>query len=242
MGELVVGGGAPAFAIFKTLGEVEHGMAVFERVRPPAAHLPQLLALGLDRPMRNYEAHEDIVRSGSGVLSVITHDGLEPLDLEALRVHLMILQAFLVGADVAFNVAVIPATEKQMYPADVIHTEAFVAGVSSIAIAEHSDAALTGCFIREGTMTIEIDDVATDAQLEAVTGSLRRLVDPAVERLRFVRSTGSLIYAADLGPPEERHVDEQHSDVEEGVSDAAAQQRASVRFEWLRRRRRNRTL
>jgi hypothetical protein len=200
LAELATGEAAGPVVLVRTLGELETAMGVFDQLRSPASDIPRLLSLGLDRPMRNYEAHEDIVRSGTGALSIIGRDGvLEPLDLDDLQEHLMTLLSFLVGVDVAQNMAVIPALGGGVAPANTVHTEALIGGIAALAVAELTDAVLTDCSIREGIITVEIDGDATTAQLELLRGPLRRLLDPAVEMVEVVRAgSGRLVYTAVL--------------------------------------------
>jgi hypothetical protein len=179
----------------KTLGEMEDAMAVFRELRPPARELPGLQSLALDRPMRNYEAHEDIVRSATGDLAVIDASGaMVPINLEELDEHLITLRSFLDGVDAAIGVAFMALSLDQPFPAEILRTEAFVRELGGLAIAELTDAVLVDCTIRDGTITLQIDGSASEGDLGLVAHSLRRLLDPAVTAIRIERPSGTLLY------------------------------------------------
>jgi hypothetical protein len=199
LARVAVGEGSASFSVFHTLGEIEDAMSVFNRIRPPTGQLPDLLALALDRPMRNYAAHEDIVRSATGELAVIDASGSMMLvDLNLLREHLLMLGSFLAGVDVAISVVFTAVSLHLPYPTDTLKTEAFVGALAGIAIAEWTDAVLIDSRIRDGAITLQIEGSASNNDVRLAVRSLRRILDPALSVMRVERPSGTLVYSESL--------------------------------------------
>ena len=179
--ELVTMGGPRRFTAFSTLGQVETAL--------PAAsgELSRLAHLCLNRDLRNYEAHEDIVRTETGTLAIVQDDGtLVHLDPDDAMRSVLLMRSFLDGVDAAAQVAFLGiAIPTQPLPVNFVRTEAFVESMARFAAGRLTDGRVESLRVDEGCAVIEFSGTRDRHQVMLLAIGLRRILDPTITTIRI---------------------------------------------------------
>jgi hypothetical protein len=185
--EQVARGDRVSFETFGTLGEVEDALA---KVAGPLATLSDL---GMSRELRNFDAHEDIVRTETGDLAAVDAGQTQPIDIDDLLSRTLVLRSFLDGVDIAINVAFAAlSVPTQSFPRDVSRTESLLQSIARFAAAELTDGMVERMTIREGEAVIEFRGPSTPVQLGLLTAAIRRQ-SAALGRIQIMSQEGEVL-------------------------------------------------
>jgi hypothetical protein len=187
--EIESGIGSESYRAFGTLGELEDALC------PSSDELVSLLRLGLSRELRNYRAHEDVVRTAAGTTSVVLPDGeMADVDLSDVWWRTLILRSYLDGVDVAVQIA---ASNVGIHaprpPQNVVITEALVQAYARVMAARLTDGSLTRLEITGAIVNLEFEGPFERYQLELLALALRRQLDPSVDTIRVIRA-GEVVF------------------------------------------------
>jgi hypothetical protein len=171
------------FKLFRTLGDLEAALG------SASDELIELARLGLSPELRNYRAHEDVVRTALGTLATVTEDGsLVDVDLGDVWWRLSLLRSFLDGLDVAVQIAFANISQHLTPPADMkpVMTEAMLEFMASIAAGQFTEGSVKGFQVVGDTATIVFKGPIARREMQLLASSLRRVLDPAVTTIRIV--------------------------------------------------------
>jgi hypothetical protein len=189
--ERLVLGEAVSFQAFRTLGELEAALA------QASASLATLMELGMSRELRNFDAHEDIVRTETGALAAVDSAGqVHVIDIDDLYERLLVLRSCLDGVDIAVSVAFAAiSAPTQEFPQDFRPTESMLQSVARLAAAELTDGMVESLKIRSGQVIVEYQGSATAVQLGLLAAAIRRQ-STALGKLE-VRGAGGAVLLSD---------------------------------------------
>jgi hypothetical protein len=186
---LADGHGSRTYRELATLGELKDLLGVSRD------ELVALADLCLDPALRNYRAHEDVVRTASGVWAIVL-DGGETIDIDLPDVHwkTRLMRAFLDGVDVAVQVASINLADLAgPAPGAPVLTEALVRMFASVFGGRLTGGSVTDLEIRDGVATLDFDGPWTAPQLELLAIAMRRFIGPSMA-VRVRRPAGLLLF------------------------------------------------
>jgi hypothetical protein len=189
--EHIARGEATTFQNFKTLGQLETAL------KQASGRLATLAEMGMSRELRNFDAHEDIVRTDTGALAAVDSEGrLQTIDIDDLCERMLVLHSFLDGVDVAISVAFAAlAVPTQVFPQDFRPTEALLQSIARLAAAELTDGMVERMTIRTGVGIVEFSGASTPVQLRLLVAAIRRQ-SAALGRIE-IRSTDGVLLLDD---------------------------------------------
>jgi hypothetical protein len=165
------------------------------------AEFEALALRGLNRQLRNYEAHEDVVRSSAGVIGVINKQGVfEPLDLDEVREQALQMRSFLDGVDVAANVWFVIVGLDAAIPTNTVRTESLLLGIARTAATATTDGSVLDLTVKGDTLIIVYEGKAKDPDLGMLVQSLYRQLDPSTKTVRVEDKGGNLLLEQPVPP------------------------------------------
>ncbi len=176
------GASGVTYTPFTTLGDLEAALG------NTSDELVILARLGFMINLRNYKAHENVVRSAAGEVVFVLPDGShKPVDVPDVIWRTHLLRSFLDGVDVAIQIAVNNVAADAVSVSSAFGmTETFLRMLVTSAAGRLTDGSVTGLTVATGVVTIRFDGPDSAAAMHLLALAAKRFVDPGVREIRLV--------------------------------------------------------